>query len=384
MLQITTSKKESVSRTSANLVLADTYIASHLELTLVKTQSNGKTLRKIVFVFKDYEYTVCFFDEETGARKTITGEIESINGDNSCPGNQYIVLRCLPETGKKSTEEKTIRSGMPSCGCFLNTSSANKYQGLVFHTIPIRNIVDMSYASSKQPGPPDPGCCDKDKEAKVVLIGISADVVKAVVVNLKLLMDDKEGSVKDITLKLGNDYTIAYYNSNEKTMYEFDGQLVSIRPIDKRPPKASPVRISEQVGIGDSVYNTKCGCGSTDKDDFLTRDDQECNDVELKFDTADFNFGTGETILLSQIRDCTLIRDNSIPTPTPEPDEPETPSCNCNNCNYKNQEVKMNSGDMEVLIDFKDKVVNYKNDPADEVPTGTISLQELVDFYFGN
>ena len=77
MLQITTSKKESVSRTSANLVLADTYIANHLELTLVKTQSNGKTLRKIVFVFKDYEYTVCFFDEETGARKTITGEIES-------------------------------------------------------------------------------------------------------------------------------------------------------------------------------------------------------------------------------------------------------------------------------------------------------------------
>ena len=44
----------------------------------------------------------------------------------------------------------------------------------------------------------------------------------------------------------------------------------------------------------------------------------------------------------------------------------------------------MNSGDMEVLIDFKDKVVNYKNDPADEVPTGTITLQELVDFYFGN
>ena len=136
--------------------------------------------------------------------------------------------------------------------------------------------------------------------------------------------------------------------------------------------------------MGDSVYNTKCGCESTDKDDFLTRDDQECNDVELKFDTADFNFGTGETILLSQIRDCTLIRDNSIPTPDPEPDKPETPSCNCNSCNYKNQEVKMNSGDMEVLIDFKDKVVNYKNDPADEVPTGTITLQELIDFYFGN
>lgn len=385
MLQITNTKKESVSRTNVNIVLADSYIANHLEITLAKSQGT-ETLRKFVFVFVEYEYTVCFFDEQTGKRITATGLVESINGDNNCPGNQYIVLRCQPEKpSKKTTKEKTIVSGMPTCGCFLSSSAADKYQTDIYHTIPIRNIYDISYAGDKRPDPSGGGCdCDKNKEVKVVLLGISADVVKAVIVNLKMLMDGKEGSMKDVTLKMGNDYNIAYYNNTEKTIYEFDGKLISIRPIDKKPPECAPVRISEQVGMGNSIYSSGCGCGSTDRDEFMERE-QNSNDIELKFDTSEFNAGSTETILLSWLRDCTLLFDYSIPEENPEQPPIDT-DCDCDSCEYKKQEVKLTSGTTEVLIDFKDGangVVCYKNGPTDGVPNGTISLQELVDFYFG-
>lgn len=383
MLQITNTKKESVSRTNVNIVLADSYIANHLELTLAKTQGT-ETLRKFVFVFVEYEYTVCFFDEQTGKRITATGLVESINGDNNCPGNQYIVLRCKSEKPGKKSKEKTVVSGMPTCGCFLNSSAADKYQTEIYHTIPIRNIYDISYASDKHPNPSGEGC-DKNKEVKVVLLGISADVVKAVIVNLKMLMDGDENSMKDVTLKMGNDYNIAYYNNTEKTIYEFDGKLISIRPINKKPPECAPVRISEHVGMSNSIYNSECGCGSTDRDEFMEKE-QNQNDIELKFDTSEFNAGSTETILLSWLRDCTLLFDHSIPEPEPAPIDPGDTGCDCDGCEYKKQEVKLTSGTTEVLIDFKngaDGVVCYKNGPTDGVPNGTISLQELVDFYFG-
>lgn len=383
MLQITNTKKESVSRTNVNIVLADSYIANHLELTLAKTQGT-ETLRKFVFVFVEYEYTVCFFDEQTGKRITATGLVESINGDNNCPGNQYIVLRCKPEKPGKKSKEKTVVSGMPTCGCFLNSSAADKYQTEIYHTVPIRNIYDISYASDKHPNPSGEGC-DKNKEVKVVLLGISADVVKAVIVNLKMLMDGDENSMKDVTLKMGNDYNIAYYNNTEKTIYEFDGKLISIRPINKKPPECAPVRISEHVGMANSIYNSECGCESTDRDEFMEKE-QNQNDIELKFDTSEFNAGSTETILLSWLRDCTLLFDHSIPEPEPAPIDPGDSGCDCDGCEYKKQEVKLTSGTTEVLIDFKngaDGVVCYKNGPTDGVPNGTISLQELVDFYFG-
>ena len=370
MLQVQrnlTNGSVSGSKNFVNLVRTESSIVDHMELSLYKSTCDNRTLKKTVLVFIGYEYTVSFYDIRSNKLVTITGVVESFTGDNISAGNQYFTLRYIPETSINSDVDKEVIKGLPNCGCVFNKPSVDKYQGSTTIDIYTAVITDMNYTSEYVPHPGVP-----KKGVKVVLLGISAELVRAVVVNLKLLEDgcNCEDAVRDVNLRTGNTYTIAYFNSKDKTMYEFDGKLVAIKETELKPANDSVVRQCENVGLGDSIYTSDCECGCTD--DYMTSDPLS-TDVLLTFDTSTDFTGEYQSIMLSWIRDCKPIDE----CPELPPDHPYPP-CGCETCQHY-KDIEITSGNTKVVIDPKTQEVAYNHNHID----GTVTLQEIIDFYFG-
>lgn len=363
MLQVQrnlTNGSVSGSKNFVNLVRTESSIVDHMELSLYKSTCDNRTLKKTVLVFIGYEYTVTFYDIRSNKLVTITGVIESFTGDNINAGNQYFTLRYIPKPSPTSNADKEVIKGLPNCGCVFNKPPADRYQGSTTVDVYTAVITDMKYASEYVPQPGIP-----KKGVKVVLLGISAELVRAVVINLKLLEDGCgcEDAVRDVNLRVGNTYTIAYFNSKDMTMYEFDGKLIAIKETELKPSKDSVVRQVENVGVGDSIY-TSCGC----VDDYMTSDPLS-TDVLLTFDTSTDFTGEYQSIMLSWIRDCTPISEcPDLPPDCPYPPEEEPI-----------KDIEITSGNTKVVINPKTQEVSYNHNQID----GVVSLQEIIDFYFG-
>lgn len=365
-----------------NLMRTESSIENHMELSIYKSTCDNKTLKKTVLIFTGYEYTVKYMDATTGCTKTITGLVESITGDNSNTSGQYITMKYYDTSTSTTTDSDadiSVTKGLPNCGCVFNKPDDSKYAEPITIDIPVANISDVNYVRGSGTGtcPPRP----PKKGVKVVLLGISAEVVRAVVINLKMIEDgcSDEDSVKDVNLKVGNVYTIAYYSSKDKAMYEFDGKLVAIKETDQLPSTDSVVRTptTEQYGMNNSIYNspTNCTCIATDKDAYLCADPMP-TDILLTFDiSADFS-GEYATIMLSWIRDCTPVEESADTGDTTDDDTTMWPNCGC--CPGK--PIEMTSGDTTVVIDPTKKEVYY-NDP--DTIKSSVPLQEVIDFYFG-
>ena len=380
MLEINlTNGSQSQTRNFVNLVNSECSIESHMELTLYKSTCDNRTLKKTVYIFEGYEYCFKFFDSESGCIRSITGMVESMTGDNSNPNGQYITVKCFDTSSSETTSDAdvSVTRGLPNCGCFFNKPDAGKYNTPITVDIPISSISDVSYVR----GTPEPGKPPRKKGVKVVLLGISADIVRAVVINLKMIDDgcDCSDAVRDVNLKAGNIYTIAYYSSRNKAMYEFDGKLISIKETDQLPSTDTVVRcpVCEQVGLGDSIYNSSnCTCITNDKDEYLTSEPMD-KDILLTFDISEDFSGEYATIMLSWIRDCKPIAeypdmDDGGNTGTIDPD---IPNCEC--CCGK--PIHMASGETSITIDPVTKDVTFTNDNISD----KVSLQEVIDFYFG-
>ena len=369
----------SQTRNFVNLVNSECSIESHMELTLYKSTCDNRTLKKTVYIFEGYEYCFKFFDSESGCIRNITGMVESMTGDNSNPNGQYITVKYFDTSSSETTSDAdvSVTRGLPNCGCFFNKPDAGKYNTPISVDIPISSISDVSYVR----GTPEPGKPPRKKGVKVVLLGISADIVRAVVINLKMIDDgcDCSDAVRDVNLKTGNIYTIAYYSSRNKAMYEFDGKLISIKETDQLPSTDTVVRcpVCEQVGLGDSIYNSSnCTCVTNDKDEYLTSEPMD-KDILLTFDISEDFSGEYATIMLSWIRDCKPIAeypdvDDGGNTGTTDPD---IPNCEC--CCGK--PIHMTSGETSITIDPVTKDVTFTNDNIND----KVSLQEVIDFYFG-
>ena len=52
------------SNTFVNLLNAESSIVQHVELSLYKSTSDNRTLKKTVFIFAGYEYEVTYYDTE--------------------------------------------------------------------------------------------------------------------------------------------------------------------------------------------------------------------------------------------------------------------------------------------------------------------------------
>lgn len=382
-----TTKSTSAATSTSNFTsftTAESNIVSHMELSLYKTVCNQQ-MKKSVYVFIGYEYKVQFYSNTSGQLETLTGIIDSISGSNSDSASQYFTLKYQQPNQNSTTSCNPLKTeGMPNCGCVLNKVSTSKYSECVKTIIPISNIVEIEYVAGDNSN--NPCCRESDGEqkgvVKVVLLGISADIVKAVVINLKMLDDGSDTAVKDVDLKVGNTYTIVYYSNKDKAIYEFDGKLTSINEVDTEAAANTIIHChkkhKEQIGFRDTFYETCCTDDTdTDTDDYLTSDPVK-NDIQLVFDTSmDYN-GAYETIMLSWIRDCTLINEAEEESNDTDDTSTDMKDCNCC-CNPAIMEVK--SGDFNIVINGNDNTVSYDNPNGSN---GTITLQELVDFYFAN
>ena len=356
--------------TFVNFMNSESSIVSHMELTLFKQTCNYETLKKTVFIFVGYEYTFEFFDYSIGRKNKITGRVDAIHGDNSNQMSQSISVTYLVNHSGTDDNTTSVTRG-PICGC-QNKPNADKYNTTATVTIPVGNITDVLYTGNN---PIDPENKPK-KGVEVVLLGISAEMVRAVAINLKMIDDSAEDAVKDIFMKVGGVYNIAYMDPVEKSMYEITGRLLAINETDNNVSNSNSVVrqcANEQCGLNNSIYNAGCKCEScsTDKDNFITSDIIE-KEVLLTMDCSmDFS-GHYHTVKLSTIRDCSVVDESGVKDPT----DGTSMDCGCTS-----QPIVLKSGNTKVTIDPVSQNVAYSGGAC---AFGNITLQELVDYYFGN
>ena len=357
--------------TFVNFMNSESSIVSHMELTLFKQTCDYKTLKKTVFIFVGYEYTIDFFDHSIGRANKITGRVDSINGDNSNQMSQSLSVTYLVKPSDSTSDNTTSVTRGPVCGC-QNKPNSDKYNLTATVTIPISNITDVNYTGQN---PIDPENKPK-RGVEVVLLGISAEMVRAVAINLKMIDDHCDEAVKDIFMKVGGIYNIAYMDPTDKTMYEIQGRLLAINETNNNVSNSNSVvrqcNCNEQYGLNNSIYNTgcKCECGSTDKDNFITSDIIE-NEVLLTMDCSmDFS-GHYHTVKLSTIRDCSIVDESGVKDPT----NGTNMDCGC-----ASQPIILKAGNTKVTIDPVTQNVSYSGGACS---FGNITLQDLVDFYFG-
>lgn len=354
----------SVSNTFVNFVNSESTIDNHMELTLYKTTCDNKTLKKTVYVFTDYEYTVTYYDVYTGSMRTITGLVSKIKGSATDVSSQYLTFKYIPEKTTTENNETSFNRG-PGCGCF-NKPNTDKYDSPEIIDISVGSITDISYVAGNPINPEKP-----KKGVEVVLLGISAEFVRAVCINLKLIDDCSEDAIRDIYMKVGGIYNVAYFDPAEKAIFELEGKLLSISETNNNVLNDTIVRrTKEQCGLNNSIYN--CNCPTTDKDDYINGDNIE-KEVLLTFDCSGDFSGHYHTMKLSTIRDCKVISEAEVNTNS------GSSSNGCCNCNT--DPIEMHSGNTKIILDPVTMEVKYSGGCT---TFGTVQLQEIMDFYFGN
>ena len=352
-------------------------LKEYLEVTLTKQKDTGRTLRKIVMVFPGYEYQIVYWDTDNCCIVKATGLVQAVS--ESTITLKYFDFPISGDGESPSVDTRTVQQGMPNCGCVFNKPNSKIYCGPNTAFIPVMNISDINY-SGLAPSP-----CKPPKEmVKTVLLGISAEIVRAVSINLKMLEDNCDNAVKDIVLQVGNVYTVVYRDKKNRATYEFDGKLMGIAETNKECKDGvsivrTPCDNCQTVGMGDSIYNAQnCDtCNKTDKDAYMESDGLQ-NDVILTFDTSLTFTGDYENIMLSQIRDVKLLEDHhDDPKPRPEPGPGPRPGP----CPPPPKDkIYYDCGKTAVEINVITEDVKYKR-PMMQRPEH-MPLKEVMDFYF--
>lgn len=353
-----------------NLTNIEGIVARHMELSIYKSTCDDRTFKKTVFIFIGYEYKVSYFDS-TGCVKTVTGVVTGMSGDNAvvCPnggtGNQYIILKYLPKPVSSDDGTVSVVRGIPNC---ILSGDRPEYNNPIEETIPIGNIMDVSYSCRTIEPPKFP-----ERGVEVVLLGISAEVCRAVVVNLRMIFDgcDVEDAIRDVNLEIGKKYTIAYFDSSNRTTYELDGKLIKISETDRMGSSENFVR--EVPGIGNSLYQNRETVYDT-KVNYMNGEEID-HDIELVFDTSTDFSGEYHAVMLSTIRDCTPIVEDEpdIPEEPEEPTDPEVPE-------DPDKIIDMISGCTVIKLNADTQQVEFTN----HCGTKVVPLQEIMDYYFGN
>ena len=173
------------------------------------------------------------------------------------------------------------------CMCTPIVNSKNDETDILF--IPIANIIDIKILDKN------------DEEVRVMILGISAEIVKAIIVNMSIFDDRLENAVKKVTLEVGKTYDISYIKNN--TIYDCTGKIVLIEE-DHNDTIANNHcgHVREHVRDSDSHY---IEFDDMSKEEFMSA--QPVRRVKIVVDTSEMFNGDHEIILLDSIRDCTLI-----------------------------------------------------------------------------
>lgn len=328
---------------------------------MVQSDITGSGSKEIL-VFPNIEYQFTYYDPYSGSKRSVTGlvtdvwedrikikYVESKNSDTvtgdccNCNNLSCNKRKSNYDTSKSSNTTKT-------CNCIYNasTSDTSKYDDPKVFFIPIANIMNVSYVTNNNTNSLDITKENKTEgEVHVMLLGISATTIKAIVVRLEFFDDNIEEAVRYVDLEVGGIYDLTYDCKHRETVYESRVKIVKIEECkddreyhcccgcntmesddyyqDCKPGKGF---VRENVGFNNSVYiyhdyrNTK--------DDFMQA--PPVRKIKITVDTSETFDGRYETIMLDSIRDCRLIAkpDGS------EPDYPQTPDGSmCENCQYK-------------------------------------------------
>lgn len=282
----------------------------------------GGTNTKEILVFPDMEYKFSFYDATYGVQKIVTGLVMNVYEDQikiKCVDTRKDTVDCSKcrnrNTCEKAKENRNLPP-MPTCNCILNPPDTSKYDDPKIYFIPLANLMDVSYIQNAIPAkPPKP-----KGGIKVVILGISATIVKAIIIQLEFFDDNSEEAVKYVELQKDGIYDIAYEVKN--TIYESRVKVVAIEECSDRPHNHSGI-VRENVGMHNSVYDEDC---CHDKTDFMK--ESPVRKVKITVDTSETFDGNLEVIMLDSIRDCTLVQE-PIPDEDVNDNIEEDMNCDC-------------------------------------------------------
>lgn len=260
------------------------------------------------------EYDFVFYDAIYMKLYSITGLVEDVYED------QIKVKYIKNNKTTSSSSVSNTANVMPNCSCILSTPDLSKYEGPATIFIPIANIVNIRYKWSKN----NTNIRDTT-EVRVMLLGVSATAIKAIIIRMAFFEDCLEDAVKLVDLKAGNIYDLVY-ECKSGTVYESRVKVMSIEDAADTTCKPGKGYVREHVGCGNSVY-TNCACS---KDEFMSA--PPAKKYKIVVDTSESFTGRYETIMLDAIRDCTLVYDASN---DPSSDTNSDMDDFCSHCSHK-------------------------------------------------
>lgn len=275
------------------------------------------------------EYNIIFYDSKHGCIKSIIGLVTNVWEDQ-------IKVKC---------KTKNHMHNDHSCNCIFNEIDRSKYNDADIYFISILNILNVEYI------------CKQDKlekkGTKVMLLGISASTIKAVIIRLEFFDDCLEDAIKVVDMKVGNIYNIAY-EGRDHTIYESIAKLVSIEEIHETDSKPEFGFVRENIGFDNSIYNTM----DSPKDKFMSSPPMK--KIKLVFDTSETFEGRYECIMLDSIRDCTLVK-------------------NTDNMEQETITNVYNIGDNKVSVSTNGNVDILSSSGENT----SVNIEEILSFYLG-
>lgn len=362
MLQIWTNP--SVNRSFINMVIDKSELLEYLKLS-----SNNKE----IFIFPNMEYDFSFYDSNSGILRSLRALVTNVYEDQikvkHITNAGCTCSRCSQLCNKKKINEPP----MPTCNCILNPPDVSKYNEPETYFISIHNLVSVSYINGPK---------DRKGDVNVMILGISASMVKAIVVRLEIFDDSKREAIKLVDLKAGNVYNITY-EGRDGTIYETTGRVARIEEVvDGCCPPVKPGRgfVREYVASDNCIYHD---ARPHDKSDFMN--EKPVKMVKIIMDSSEYYDDSVEFIMLHSIRDCTLVEGSSEDVEFPEvPDTDQTSnSCcgSCDSCSCGNNELKYsyNTNDQETNVSVNGENVSI----CVNGETTNVSLDSIIKFYIG-
>lgn len=368
-----------VTNANANL---DKYLI--MKFSYLDNESNYETKDVVVNIFKNREYKINFYNANKQTYESLTGLVLDFSGTESAPA---IILKYFEKAERKDNECCPTHDHS-TCDCILADDKAkDKYTRTTCITIPAFNINSITYmgpttCTTMPDNPPKPTI--KKKGVRYLLLGINAEIVTLMMVNLDFIDDRFENAFKSINLKIGGIYKIVYSENNgdhcHNTIYEIEGTLVNIEEVPNKNNNSSCImrmnkcdHPEEIVGVHNSIY---CACDvSTDKDKFLTGEGCDM-DIKLTFDTMSSPInGSYDILYLSQIRDVEVIDDNV--------DERPNHNRPCHDSHHHDHHDKKKSYVVNgVTYIFDNDKVYYLDKDGLYRPDQECTMEELINFYF--
>ena len=327
-----------------NLILANGN-NSTLMYCLKLTQKNTSTdATQDIIIFPNLEYSIKFYDANTGFLHSIICLVEDVyedqikvkylkNNANTSTSSNTNCSKCTNTSCSANANYNTTNAttnttvaGLSNCSCILNPPDVSKYEGPVTLFIPIMNIVSAAYVVTSNTSDTEEKEDNKDGGLYIMLLGISATTLRAIVIRMAFFEDNMNEAVKFVDLKAEGIYDLTY-EAEDGAIYETRVKIMSIEEIDDGTPcKPGKGYVREHTGFGHGVYsNTEC-CS---KDEFMIQ--KPVKKVRIIADTSEDFHGRYEAIMLDAIRDCVLVYDTD--TDNTQDDVTKTSYCDC--CEHK-------------------------------------------------